>query len=143
MDTSALIKLVVAEPESPALRTYLGTIPDDTLFTAALTRTELTRAVRRVDAVAITRSRHLLGGLATVNLTNSLLDAAALLEPLLRSLDATHLSRRTACRIGPARRHHLRHQNGRRGRTAGDSGDRTVGDPWDRTIVDNSAPRFR
>ena len=93
LDTSALIKLVVAEPESPALRTYLGTIPDDTLFTAALTRTELIRALRRVDPAATTRSRHLLGGLATVNLTTSLLDAAALLEPpLLRSLDAIHLA---------------------------------------------------
>lgn len=93
LDTSALIKLVVAEPESPSLRTYLGTIPDDTLFTAALTRTELIRAVRRVDAAATTRSRDLLGGLATVNLTNSLLDAAAVLEPsLLRSLDAIHLA---------------------------------------------------
>jgi len=93
LDTSALIKLVVAEPESPSLRTYLGTIPDDTLFTAALTRTELIRAVRRIDAAAITRSRQLLGGLATVNLTNSLLDAAALLAPpLLRSLDAIHLA---------------------------------------------------
>ena len=29
LDTSALIKLVVAEPESPALRSYLGTIPYD------------------------------------------------------------------------------------------------------------------
>ncbi len=93
LDTSALIKLVVAEPESPSLRTYLGTIPEDTLFTAALTRTELIRAVRRVDEAATTRSRHLLGGLATVNLTNSLLDAAAVLEPpLLRSLDAIHLA---------------------------------------------------
>ncbi len=93
LDTSALIKLIVAEPESPSLRTYLGTIPDDTLFTAALTRTELIRAVRRVDEAATTRSRHLLGGLATVNLTNSLLDAAAVLEPsLLRSLDAIHLA---------------------------------------------------
>jgi len=93
LDTSALIKLVVAEPESSALRTYLATIADDTLFTAALTRTELIRAVRRVDAATASRSRHLLDGLATVNLTTSLLDAAALLEPpLLRSLDAIHLA---------------------------------------------------
>lgn len=76
LDTSALIKLVVAEPESPALRTYLGTVAGDTLFTAALTRTELIRAVRRVDAMALARSRHLLGGLATVNLTVALLDDA-------------------------------------------------------------------
>lgn len=92
LDTSALIKLVVAEPESPSLRTYLGTIPDDTLFTAALTRTELIRAVRRVGEAATTRSRHLLGGLATANLTSSLLDAAAVLEPSLRSLDPIHLA---------------------------------------------------
>lgn len=93
LDTSALIKLVVAEHESPALRTYLSQHPTDTLFTAALTRTELIRAARRISATAVTGARQVLAGLATVNLTATLLDAAANLDPpLLRSLDAIHLA---------------------------------------------------
>ena len=93
LDTSALIKLVVAEHETPALRSYLGELPTDTLFTAALTRTELIRAARRISATAVTEARRVLAGLATVNLTATLLDAAANLDPpLLRSLDAIHLA---------------------------------------------------
>lgn len=93
LDTSALTKLVVAEPETTALRAYLRSISGDTLFTAALTRTELIRTALRVDAGAVGRSRQLLRGLDTVNLTTTLLDSAALLEPpLLRTLDAIHLA---------------------------------------------------
>lgn len=93
LDASALIKLVVEEPESRALRQYLDSLRGDTLFTAALTRTELIRAARRIDPHAVTVARRLLGGLATVSLTTAILDAAANLEPpLLRSLDAIHLA---------------------------------------------------
>ncbi|MCB1292149.1 type II toxin-antitoxin system VapC family toxin [Mycolicibacterium sp.] len=92
-DTSALIKLVVAEPETSSLRLYLREIGGDTLFTAALTRTELIRAVRRVDVHALAAARRVLAGLATVNLTPAILDEAATLDPpLLRSLDAIHLA---------------------------------------------------
>lgn len=93
LDTSALIKLVVAERESRALRQYLDSVRGDTFFTSALTRTELIRAARRLDPDAVTAARHLLSGLATVSLTTALLDTAAVLEPpLLRSLDAIHLA---------------------------------------------------
>lgn len=93
LDTSALIKLVIAEAETIGLRNYLGTIGGDTLFTAALTRTELIRAVRRVDARALDPARQMLAAVATVNLTSTLLDAAANLDPpLRRSLDAIHLA---------------------------------------------------
>lgn len=99
-DTSALIKLVVTEPETSALRHYLREIGGDTLFTAALTRTELIRAVRRVDVRALAAARRVLAGLATVNLTPAILDEAATLDPpLLRSLDAIHLA--AAQRAGP------------------------------------------
>lgn len=92
-DTSALIKLVVAEPETSSLRLYLREIGGDTLFTAALTRTELIRAVRRVDVHALAAARRVLAGLATVNLTPAILDEAATLDPpLLRSLDGIHLA---------------------------------------------------
>jgi predicted nucleic acid-binding protein len=93
LDTSALIKLVVVERESPALRAFLDGIADDTLFTAALARTELVRVARRLDVDAVAQSRQLFGGIATVNLTAPLLDAAANLDPpMLRSLDAIHLA---------------------------------------------------
>ena len=92
-DTSALIKLVVTEAETSALRHYLREIGGDTLFTAALTRTELIRAVRRVDVHALAAARRVLAGLATVNLTPAILDEAATLDPpLLRSLDGIHLA---------------------------------------------------
>lgn len=93
VDTSALIKLVVTEAETIGLKEYLREIGGDTLFTAALSRTELIRAVRRVDAHALDVARRVLAGVATVNLTATLLDAAASLDPpLLRSLDAIHLA---------------------------------------------------
>lgn len=94
LDTSALVKLVVKEPESPALAAYLGEHPADIRFTAALARTELVRAVARqrsTDSVA--HARRVLGRLDLVPLTNRLLDAAAtIMPPELRSLDAIHLA---------------------------------------------------
>lgn len=93
LDTSALMKIIVEERESPALRRYLERIQADTLFTAALTRTELIRAARRVDDAAVVGAWKVLSGLATVNVTTAVLDAAANLSPpLLRTLDAIHLA---------------------------------------------------
>lgn len=92
MDTSALVKLVVAEEESQSLRHFLSERGEDSLFSAALARTELIRAVARNGAQAIVDARNLLQGLDTVVLTRQLLDDAGTLQPLrLRSLDAIHL----------------------------------------------------
>jgi predicted nucleic acid-binding protein len=92
MDTSALVKLVVAEDESPSLRFFLRERVEDSLFSAALARTELLRAVAPNGAQAIADARKLLGGLDTVVLTRQLLDDAGTLQPMrLRSLDAIHL----------------------------------------------------
>lgn len=93
LDTSALVKLVVAEDESQALRHFLGTHADDSLFSAALARTELIRAVAPNGHAAIADAKDLLNGLDTVTLTRQLLDDAGTLLPLrLRSLDAIHLA---------------------------------------------------
>ena len=93
LDTSALVKLVVAEGESQALKHFLGSHSDDSLFSAALARTELIRAVAPNGASAITDARDLLNRLDTVTLTRQLLDDAGTLLPLrLRSLDAIHLA---------------------------------------------------
>lgn len=94
LDTSALVKLVIAEPHSPALREYLAANTGQIWFTVALARTELVRAVARLGSPAtVDRARSVLAGLDVVVLTNRLLDAAAMLEPAdLRSLDAIHLA---------------------------------------------------
>lgn len=92
MDTSALVKLIVAEQESQRLKDFLIDCAEDTLFSAALSRTELIRAVAPGGAQAITDARNLLMTLDTVVLTRQLLDDAGTLGPTnLRSLDAIHL----------------------------------------------------
>lgn len=94
LDTSALVKIVVAERESAALRDYLADYPKDVRFTAALSRTELLRAVGRggsFDAVA--HARRVLSRLDMVALTHRLLDEAGSLgPPWLRTLEAIHLA---------------------------------------------------
>lgn len=93
LDTSALVKLVVSEGESAALNTYLRRVGDDTLFTAALTRTELVRAVAGAGSAAVVQARRILDELDTINLTRRQLDAAADMRPArLRTLDAIHLA---------------------------------------------------
>ena len=94
LDTSALVKIVVAEPESNALANYLRAFPSDSRFTSALARTELVRAVgRRGSNDSIAHARRVLGRLDLIPLTNRLLDnAGMLMPPELRTLDAIHLS---------------------------------------------------
>jgi predicted nucleic acid-binding protein len=91
LDSSALVKLVVAETESPALRRYLRAEPRRA--SCALARVEVIRAVRPHGPAAVTRARRLLRRLALVQLDDELLDRAALLDGgVLRSLDALHLA---------------------------------------------------
>jgi predicted nucleic acid-binding protein len=60
LDTSALVKLLVAEGESQALKHFLGAHADDSVFSAALVRAELIRAVAPNGAQAIADARDLL-----------------------------------------------------------------------------------
>jgi uncharacterized protein len=93
-DTSALVKLVTAEPESAPLRSYLSETGGDAEFTAAITRTELVRAAARLrDADIARQATLLLTRLQFVEISRALLDAAAdLPPPELRALDAIHLA---------------------------------------------------
>lgn len=91
LDSSALVKLVIAEPESGALRRYLRREPERA--SCALARVEVLRAVRTQGPAATTRARRLLQRLSLVRIDDALLEAAAALEPeALRSLDAIHLA---------------------------------------------------
>ena len=91
LDSSALVKLVVAEPESPALHRYLRRHP--VRVSCALARVEVVRAVRPHGAQAMTKARQLLRRLDLIQLDDELLDTAATLDSVvLRSLDAIHLA---------------------------------------------------
>jgi predicted nucleic acid-binding protein len=91
LDSSALVKLVIAEPESTALRRYLRQEPGRA--SCELARVEVVRAVRSHGAAATTRARQLLRRLDLIQLDDELLDGAAALDAgVLRSLDAIHLA---------------------------------------------------
>lgn len=92
LDTSALVKLVVAEPESAALRDWLD-VADRRPVSSDLARTELTRAVRRAAPDRLVRARAVLDAVTLVQVTSSVFEAAGRLDPpTLRSLDALHVA---------------------------------------------------
>jgi len=97
VDSSALVKLVVREPESAALRAFLRR--RTARASCALARVEVLRAVRHHGPAAIARAHQVVERLELMRLDDGLLDAAARLpiEPL-RSLDAIHLA--AAQRLG-------------------------------------------
>lgn len=91
LDSSALVKLVVLEPESDALAEHLRCRASR--VSCALARVEVVRAVRGHGQPAMTRARALLARISLLRLDDVLLDeAAALNEGNLRSLDAIHLA---------------------------------------------------
>jgi len=92
LDTSALVKLVVAEPETAALRMWLSEVNRDPVA-SNLARTELLRAVRRVAPDRVLQARAVLDSITLTDLTTSLFEQAGRLDPTaLRSLDAIHLA---------------------------------------------------
>ena len=92
LDTSAVVKLLVRERESAALRRWLRS--RQRRASAALLRVELVRAARRAGLPRlVVESRHLIGALHLIRLDDSVLDRAADLDPVtIRSLDAIHLA---------------------------------------------------
>ncbi len=92
IDTSALAKLVVAEPETAALRSWFRERDRDPV-SCDLTRTELLRAVRRIAPDRVVRAREVLDSVTLMTLTTSIFEQAGRLDPtLLRTLDAVHLA---------------------------------------------------
>lgn len=95
LDSSALVKLVVAEAESEALRRFLRTHP--IRVSSALAKVEVGRAVRFQGKPAALRATKVLARIRLLAIDNTLLEAAAALDGrVLRSLDAIHLASATA-----------------------------------------------
>jgi uncharacterized protein len=96
IDSSALVKLAVEEPESGALIRFLDDRPT-ALVTSIVTYVEVRRAARRVAATEA--GDRALRTVALVELTSEIRARAAAVEPIaVRSLDAIQLA--TALTLG-------------------------------------------
>jgi uncharacterized protein len=93
LDSSAIVKLVVREPESGILFEWLAAWPDR--MSSIIARVEVLRALRRGGAGELARRRALdvLSRIALIDIDRPVLDAASDLgPPELRTLDAIHLA---------------------------------------------------
>jgi len=91
LDSSAIVKLVVDEPESAALRRYLRRRRP--LVSSALARTEVARALLPLGPEAVRRGHDVLARIDLARVNDRVLLAAGKLLPAdLRSLDAIHLA---------------------------------------------------
>lgn len=92
VDTSALVKLMVAEVETLSLQAWLGE-SDRQLVACDLVRTELIRAVRRAVPDRMLQARAVLDAVVLTQVTPAVFENAGRLDPAgLRSLDAIHLA---------------------------------------------------
>lgn len=91
LDSSAIVKLAVEEPQSSALRRHLRRRRP--LVTSALARTEVLRALVLEGEEGLARGRAVLARLELIRVGDRVLNSAGrMLPPELRSLDAVHLA---------------------------------------------------
>lgn len=93
LDSSALVKLAVTEPESAALASYLAARADQALVSSPLHRAEVLRAVWRAEPGALPRAQRIIRRIALVSLSHDLLDNAGTVPPgALPTTAAVHLA---------------------------------------------------
>jgi hypothetical protein len=99
LDSSALVKLALTEPESAALIEFLSERADQAMVSSALHRTEVLRAIWQAEPGALTRGVRLVRRVGRVALSTEVLDNAATLPPQrLGPTDAIHLASALAIR---------------------------------------------
>lgn len=92
LDSSAMVKLVASEPESPALSARLA---DAATVSSEIARVEVLRAIRRSggDREMLERGREVIRRVGLLRVDGRVLELAADVEPAdLRTLDAIHLA---------------------------------------------------
>lgn len=92
LDSSAMVKLVASEPESPALS---ARIADAATVSSEIARVEVLRAIRRSggDREMLERGREVIRRVGLLRVDGRVLELAADAEPAdLRTLDAIHLA---------------------------------------------------
>lgn len=100
LDSSAIVKLVVDEPESSALTDYIRN-QDSTLTASVISEVEVFRAVARVSNDLTNRVTALLSDFVMLPLTGSIRWRASSMSPTsLRTLDAIQLA--TAVELLPS-----------------------------------------
>jgi len=100
LDSSAIVKLIVREAESPALARRLGLRP--LLVSSVLAQVEVVRSLARAGRPAsiLRLAGRVLDDIGLRRIDNTIIRLAQSLEPPdLRSLDAIHLA--TALSFGP------------------------------------------
>ena len=90
LDSSALVKLVVSEGQSEALRSAIGAVRSR--VSCALARVEVVRAVRGRGTQAVNDAHAVLESIELIEMDGELLNVAAELDAPLRSLDAIHVA---------------------------------------------------
>jgi len=90
LDTSAIVKLFKAEPETAALKKYL----DAGLITSSISRIEVKRVIDRNPAIYSKAALAVLDNFQFITADSSIFAIAESLSglPFLRSLDAIHLA---------------------------------------------------
>ena len=92
LDTSAIVKLVVAEAETDALRAWIA-VAGGPMVSSDLARTEVMRAVRRAAPGLAAEARTVLDSVHLLKVESRTFEAAGRIDPTsLRSLDAIHLA---------------------------------------------------
>jgi len=93
IDSSAAIKLLVAEQESKALQKFISS-SGATFVSSACIDIELTRSVTRNSPKSLKAAQKLLDTIQKVDISMDIIKSASLLLPesKLRSLDAIHLA---------------------------------------------------
>jgi len=100
VDTSAVLKLLVAESHSKAFTAFYDSSTDAAWVSSTLLKVEVTQTVTWIAPALIPDARDLLQAFDYISMDDDVVDAA-MIEPdrMLRSLDAIHLA--TARILGP------------------------------------------
>ena len=92
VDSSALVKLIVNEQHSKSLSSWVDGCKQD-LFISELARTEVSRAIARVDPNLNKQFNAIATRFGVIRVSTQVLTIAAVLSPTtLRTLDAIHLA---------------------------------------------------
>ena len=93
LDTSAFLKAVFDEPQSPAIRGYLGATDAPRFVSSTLLAVEARRGTLRANPRWLPRVDLALMRVAQIEMNGPVIEAAGRLpDPMLRSLDAIHLA---------------------------------------------------